>query len=143
MAETEPQWALSELENETGPMVIQKLLDAIPHNGLTGDDYVIYLTFGCKRRPTGEGFYTKTDSATLAEIDNSDIPKLEASTGALLVGAVSAPRFRDFIFYSRNPQGFLDLAAPLRDRYPQFQIGCECSPDPDWNQYRDLPPSVA
>ena len=141
MAETESQWALSELENESGPMVIRKLLDAIPHNGLSGDDYVIYMTIGCKRKPTDKSFYTKTDSATLAEIDSTDIPELEAATGALLVGVVSAPMVRDFIFYSRDPQRFLDLAGSLQDRYSQFQIGCECSPDPEWNQYFVLPPS--
>lgn len=141
MADAEPQWALSALNNESGPMLIRKLLDAFRLQTPAGGDYVIYLTFGCKTGPTDEKFYTATDSEILAEIDNTEIPHLEASTGALLVAVVSAPRVRDFIFYSRDPQRFLDLAAPLRDRYSQFRIGCECRLDPDWNQYRDLPPS--
>ncbi|MEM9220308.1 MAG: MBL fold metallo-hydrolase [Cyanobacteria bacterium P01_F01_bin.150] len=38
---------------------------------------------------------------------------------------------------------FLDMAFPLRDRFTQFQIGGECRLDPEWSQYRDLPPSDA
>ena len=122
-------------------MLIRKLLDAMPLKLASGDDYVIYLTFGCNTPPSGDSYYTSADSAIFAEIDETDIPELEIETGALLVGAVSAPRVRDFIFYSADPQRFLDAAFPLRSRFPQFQIGCECSPDPDWAQYRSLPPS--
>ncbi len=140
MTAAEPTWQLSEIRNESGPMIIRKLLDAVSLKPPSGRDYVIYLTFGCNTPPKGDGYYTPADTATFAEIDDVDIPEIETASDALLVGAVSAPRVRDFIFYSSDPQRFLDTAAPLRSRYPQFQIGCECSPDPEWAQYHDLPP---
>ena len=140
MGATEPTWQLSEIRNESGPMLIRKLLGALPTDQRRAD-HVVYLTFGCKSPPSGENYYTPADTSTFAEIDETDIPELEETAGALLVGAVSAPRLRDFIFYTADPQRFLDTASPLRARYPQFDIGCECSPDPTWSQYRDLPPS--
>ena len=141
MTTLEPTWQLTELRNESGPMLIRKLLGAASLRKSDINDHVIYLTFGCNTAPPGDSYYTTADTATLAEIDETDIPELEAATDALLVGAVSAPRVRDFIFYSADPQRFLDTAAPLRSRYPQFRIGCECSRDPDWEQYHNLPPS--
>jgi hypothetical protein len=122
-------------------MIIRKLLNAMTVKSPSGKDFVIYLTFGCNTPPTGDRYYSAADSETFAQIDKTDIPELEVTCDALLVGAVSAPRVRDFIFYSSNPQRFFDTAAPLRSRYPQFEIGCECSPDSDWAQYHDLPPS--
>lgn len=136
----EPVWQLSELRSETGTMLFRKLLDALPSTP-NSNDHVVYLTFGCKAEPEDQQFYTPADTATLAEIDDTDIPNLEDATKAVLVGAVSAPRVRDFIFYTADPQLFLDTASPLRSRYSQFDIGCECSPDPTWSQYRDLPPA--
>jgi hypothetical protein len=143
MTAREPTWQLSENHNESGPMIIRELLDAMSLKQPCGRDYVIYLTFGCNTPPNGDGCYTPADTATFAEIDKTDIPQRETATDALLVGAVSAPRVRDFVFYSSDPQRFLDTAAPLRLRYPQFRIGCECSPDPDWAQYRDLSHSIS
>jgi hypothetical protein len=112
MGAPEPTWQLSEIRNDSGPMLIRKLLGAMPRKVPSCYDYVIYLTFGCSTPPSGDGYYTSADTATFAEIDETDIPELETATDALLVGAVSAPRVRDFIFYSADPQRFLDAAAP-------------------------------
>lgn len=140
MDASESTWQLTEISNDSGPMLIRKLLDAFPGEHQPAD-HVVYLTFGCNSPPSGQSFYTEVDSATFADLDETDIPALEKATGALLVGVVSAPRLRDFIFYTADPHRFLDTASPLRARFPQFQIGCECSPDPTWSQYCDLPPS--
>ena len=138
MTTSEPNWQLSEIRNDSGPMLIRKLLNATRRSG---NDYVIYLTFGCNTPPDRDGYYPSADSATFEKIDETDIPALEITAEAILVGAVSAPRVRDFIFYANDPQRFLNAAEHLRSQYPQFQIGCECKPDPDWAQYHDLPPS--
>lgn len=137
----EPQWQLSQVRNEQESMLVRKKLAAPADRVLSGSDYVIYLTLRCAGPANATGFYTKADADALAELDRTDIPALEETTGAELVAAVSAFRVRDFIFYSDDPNRFLESALYLRERYPQFQIGCECTPDPYWTQYRDLPPS--
>jgi hypothetical protein len=142
MDEAHEQWQLSEIRNGSETMLIRKKLNANAGRTLSGKDYVIFLTFGLRKPKRKVGFYTEEDSTILSEIDETDIPNLERTTGAELVAAVSAWRVRDYIFYSVDPNGFLDAAAYLRDRFPRFQIGCECKPDPAWEQYAELPPAT-
>jgi hypothetical protein len=140
MTTPETEWQLSEVRNAQETMLIRKKLGAPKGGVLSGNDYVIYLTFGCAPPANADSCYTQADADTLLEIDRNDIPTLEEKAGAELVAAVSARRVRDYIFYSDDPDTFLESALYLRRRFPQFRIGCECKPDPKWEQYHDLPP---
>ena len=142
MSNTESEWALSQVQNEADTILFRKKLAAKTDAKCNPTTHVVYLTFGCKSEPTSVGFYTKEDQETLEKIEAIEVADLESKTGAELVAVVSAWRMCDYILYCDDPDLFLDSAIHLRDSYPQFQIGCECNPDPEWGAYDDLPPAA-
>lgn len=130
------------MQNDAEKILFRKKLAAKTAAKCNPTTHVVYLTFGCKSEPGEVGFYTEEDQITLERIEANEIAELESKTGAELVAVVSAWRMCDYILYCEDAELFLDSAIYLRDAYPQFQIGCECNPDPEWEVYDDLPPAA-
>jgi len=139
MMETD-EWSLKEYHPKDSSEIwfFRKNLAPSVSAGAKSHEHVVYLTFHFQPRDTS-GFPTNQDENTLFDIENYEIPKLEQDGLAVLVGAVLKPGIKDLIFYTRDPQGFLQAAIPIRDNNPQFCVECEISPDPEWGQYHDLP----
>ena len=76
MISSKPIWHVSEIQNESGRLVIRKLDNAIPSDRETNSDYVVYFTFGCLSDPKDGNFYSSEDTDTLYDIDENDIPCL-------------------------------------------------------------------
>ncbi len=133
----EQAWQVLELQSHGEPLLIRKLDKALDYQ--QGRDHIFYLTFGTSAPVNGEEFYSKQDSSTIYDAVEPAVLELETATDSLLVAVITAPRLRDYLFYSANTELFLEQAALFRDRFPQFKIGCEGGLDPTWKHYSDLP----
>lgn len=100
--------------------------------------HVVYLTFHFRPRDES-GLPDPADTQRLYELEETDIPALEQDGLAVYVAAVMKPGIKDVLFYTRDPQLFLDQALPLRSRHQEIRVSCEIIEDPAWEHYADFP----
>ncbi len=111
-----------------------------PEVGVRNPNYcfIAYLTF-VYVPSDARGLPSAQDEATLFDIENVGFRDLESDGLAVQVAAATRSGMKDFLFYTRDAQQFLARAETFRDAYPQFQVGCEVGPDPDWTHYDEFP----
>jgi Family of unknown function (DUF695) len=100
--------------------------------------YLVYLTFAYSPRDAS-GLPSESDDDVLFRIEEEELGDLMADALAVQIGAVTKNGIKDLLFYTRDAQEFLRRAEQFRTKYPQFEVGCEISKDPEWAQYGDLP----
>ncbi len=100
--------------------------------------WLVYLTLHFTPRDES-GLPTLEDSAALYSAEEDHLPALEADRLSVQVGAVMKPGVRDLLFYTRDPDAFLERALALREAFPQFSPICEVMRDPSWSHYDDFP----
>jgi|APTNR8051073442_1049403.scaffolds.fasta_scaffold83656_1 hypothetical protein len=140
MPENEDDWTLKEWRSGTTPEVrlFRKNLCADIAGFRSTHGYLAYFTFAFTPKDNS-GLPTTADFDRLAEIEESELAFLTDGELAAFVAVVTVSGSRDFLFYTHSPELFLARAEAVRDRHPDFQCGCQISPDPAWSQYDDLP----
>jgi hypothetical protein len=102
--------------------------------------FIAYLTFHFQNENGCDSLDpSPQESALLRQIEESEIPEFEDDDLAVYVGAVQKDSGTDMLFYTRDTEEFFTRAAHLRDRFPRFNVACEVCPDPNWEQFDDLP----
>jgi hypothetical protein len=136
----EDNWTLKEYGDPTSGerSIFRKNLSPGVIPGSTSHPYVCYLTFGFSPRDS-TGLSSTEVEDQLVEIEEREIPTLEAQELSVLVGVVLKGGVKDFIFYTRNPDEFLARAEAIREGHPEFIMGCEVGPNPTWSHYTDFP----
>jgi hypothetical protein len=133
-------WSLKECRPKDSPEVWFFRKNLAPEIPVRHPDYrfLAYLTFAYQPRDES-GLPTKEDEDTLFRIEESELGLLLADGLAVQIAAVTKGGIKDLLFHTRDPHEFLRRAESFRDTYTQFCVGCEISPDPEWNQYDDIP----
>ena len=139
MANSE-KWSLAEYADPSSDEVgiFRKNLEPSIAPGSESHPNVCFLTFHYSPADA-RGLPTKKDSARLATIETEEIPDLERDGLAVLVGVALKGGVKDFVFYTSDPQAFLDRASKIRDAHPEYRLECEIGPNTDWSQYEDFP----
>lgn len=133
-------WSLKEWRSDTSPevRVFRKNLDPSVAAGSPTHPFVCYLTFQYAPKDQS-GLPSPEDADRLVEIEQRDLPALEARNLSVLVGVVLAGGVKDFIYYTSDQNAFLEVAAGIRDMHSEFELGCEVGPDKEWSHYANLP----
>lgn len=100
--------------------------------------FIAFLTFHYEPRDES-GLPSVEDEEVFYQFEEAQMGILEADSLSIYVAAVTKNGVKDFLFYTRDPDLFLQLAERFRSEYPQFRVACEISSDPQWDQYEDFP----
>ena len=97
------------------------------------------------RMPGPDGLSTSDEYDTLVLIEDMACPALEGSGLAIYVGRVTTNGFRDFLFYTRDPEGFGARAADATQTFPAYRFETHLREDSRWEGYFDFlyPPAEA
>lgn len=140
MTKQPDEWSLKEYRSESSPEVRIFRKNLTPRASAESEShpFVCYFTFGYK---TGrdDGLPEGADANRLMEMEQAELAVLEDENLAVAVGVALGLGVKDFVFYTGNPDRFLELAARIRDHHPEFQVGCEVAPDENWSHYADFP----
>ena len=140
MAVQDDNWSLTEYRDPKSPKVwvFRKNLAPTVSPGSASHPHVCYLSFNYSPRDE-TGLPSPEDARRLEAIEMGEIPSLERGNLSVLVGVALKEGVKDFIFYASDPHEFLDRASHIRDAHPEYDLGCEVGPNPDWSHYEDLP----
>jgi hypothetical protein len=140
MAIKKDDWSLKEYQPKGSPerWFFRKNLapEIAPRHPSYGS--IAYLTFAYVPRDES-GLPSIADEETLFEIEDKELAGFEADSLAIQVGSVTKSGIKDLLFYTRDGHEFLRRAERFRSEYPQFKVGCQIGPDPQWAQYDDFP----
>jgi hypothetical protein len=100
--------------------------------------YVAYLTFSYVPRDES-GLPCARDDAELTRIEEDMLVSLEADGLSVQVAAVLKDGVKDLLYYTRDPEHFLEVAALARDSYPNYRVQCEIAKDAAWSHYIEFP----
>ena len=133
-------WSLKEVHPKDSPEVWFFRKNLAPDIPVRHPDYrfLAYLTFIYQPRDDS-GLPSNDDEEVLFRIEESELGPLLSDDLSVQIAAVTKGGVKDLLFHTRDPHEFLRRANGLGDAYPQFQVGCEISPDPEWSQYDDFP----
>lgn len=133
-------WGLQQYTHPSSPerSLFRKNLSPAIHPGSASHPYVCYLTFGFTPKDA-TGLPPADVADELGRIEETELPDLERGSLSILVGVVLKGGVKDFIFYTSDPDEFLERAGKVRSGHPHFKLGCEVGHDPDWSHYADLP----
>jgi hypothetical protein len=140
MSENRDEWSLA-VSQAKGPRergVFRKNLTPKVCVGHPEYGFIAYLTFAYVPED-GRGFPSSEDADTLLEIEQVGFRELESNGLAIHVATATKGGIKDFLFYTRDPDQFLTRAEKFRESNPEFQVGCEIAPDPEWKHYEDFP----
>ena len=140
MSEHQDLWSLKKQQRKSSPVCSFFRKNLAPKPGVRHPDYcfIAYLTF--RYVPADQrGLPSVEDDHTFYEIERVGFRELEADGLAIQVATATQDGIKDFLFYTGVPEEFLARAEKFRDKYPQFQVGCEIAPDPEWKHYEEFP----
>jgi hypothetical protein len=140
MSSGEDEWTLKEFGHEGSPerwFFRKNVAPGIPVAD-SAYPYLAYLTFAYSPKDKS-GLPSSSDNDVLFRIEEEELGELLADALAVQVGAVMKNGVKDLLFYTKDPEEFLRRAENFRISYPQFEVSCEISQDPEWAQYEDLP----
>jgi hypothetical protein len=140
MGKSDDSWSLKEYQrpNSREVSIFRKNLAPTVEPGSSSHQLVCYLTFGYKPRDDS-GLPSALDEERLVNIEKRELPALEEHGLSVLVGVVVRGGVKDFIFYAREAEEFLERASRIRDAHPEFRLGCEVGANASWSHYEDLP----
>ena len=129
----------TEIEGESGPipaivMVDDRLLGDAPISGVTRRIRVAVRT----QLPPGGALCDPAETEQLEEIEDSllGITHEMAHGWAVYVLRICTPGLREYTFYAFEHAAVDSLQSILSERYPEYEIECEETQDPDWEVYR-------
>jgi hypothetical protein len=75
----------------------------------------------------------------LHEFEDIDVPEIERASNSIHVASVLRDGVKDYIFYSADPERFLDEVNKKRVRIERCKVELEHNLDPTWKVYREFP----
>jgi uncharacterized protein DUF695 len=79
---------------------------------------------------------TREEGKVLNEIEDRLRELLEHGSQSVLVGVLTTPKLRQYIFYTAETDRALELVAELKPKLPGRSITARAESDPDWQFYR-------
>ncbi|WP_332750317.1 DUF695 domain-containing protein [Hydrogenophaga sp.] len=134
------EWSLTEYQPPESEerWFFRKNLDPRTPQGRAAYPYLVYLTLHFVPRDAS-GLPSQEDQEVLYEMEDNQLPAIEEPGKAVHVASVIKAGIKDVLFYASDPDVFLEQAALVQSRYPQFAVACEICEDPGWEQYEDFP----
>ena len=129
------QWLLARGERDGLPMLIRLAAAYRGMGPLHGYDHHIIVSAKL-RSPTPAGFPSREEGDDLQRFEEDLCAVLEETNDSLCVLVITNNGLRDFIFYTRNPQG---VKAKMDEALPGlkgFELSIAVEPDPEWEIYR-------
>lgn len=128
-------WSLARGERDGYPMILRIANAYLGCDGVPG--YLHSIIVGTRlRQPTHLGLPSQSEADDLESFELNLCKALEAQSESLCVLVITNRGFRDFIFYTRDPQHArqkLLMATPELTSH-QFQVAVQ--PDAGWELYR-------
>jgi Family of unknown function (DUF695) len=139
------QWLLARGERDGFPMIVRMAAAYRGMGALPGYDHHIIIA-ATLRSPTPAGFPSVEEGVDLQRFEKNLCSAIETDNESLCVLVITNRGIRDFVFYTRNPQGVkvkMDEALPALEG---FEFNVAIKPDKDWQIYRAfdnwlIPPS--
>ena len=140
MSTTSDDWSLKEYHPPESKerWFFRKNLEPSPKPGKSAFPYIAYVTLHFDPRDES-GLPSTEVEALLYQIEDNELEAVESAGRAIHVASVLKAGVKDLLFYSSDPDAFLEQVAELRSMYPRFAIECEIHEDPQWEHHRDFP----
>jgi len=100
--------------------------------------YLVFLTFHYTPIDAS-GLPNPKDEDIFYQFEESGLNRLEEDDLSIFVGAVLKSGIRDHIFYTSDPEKFLNISRAIKSKYSKFNPDTEVLADPNWSQYHDFP----
>lgn len=129
------KWLLAQGERDGFPMLVRMAAAYRGLGGVFGYDHHV-IVGATLRSPSPAGFPSSEESDDLQQFEANLSAALEVESESICVLVITNQGIRDFIFYTRNPDGArakLDAALPGLKGF-RFEVAIE--PDQQWDIYR-------
>ncbi len=140
MAIAKDEWTLNQVSYKDSELVSFFRKNQTPAIAKGHPDYqwIAYLTFNYEPDAV-RGFPSKDIHELLNRIEDEEFLLLEEGGLSVYVASVLKNGIKDNLFYTKDPQKFLDIAARFKEKYEILNVEAELIKDPKWEHYEDFP----
>jgi hypothetical protein len=128
-------WLLARGERDGFPMIIRMATAYRGMGPLHGHDHHIIISAKL-RSPTPAGFPSQEEGDDLQRFEENLCSAIEKDDNSISVLVITNSGLRDFIFYTRDPNGAKEKIDAAISELKGFEFSIAIEPDKSWEIYR-------
>ena len=129
------QWLIARGDRDGFPMIVRMAQAYRGMGALPGYDH--HVIIGARfRSPTPAGFPSTEEGGDLQRFEENLCAAIEVDRESLCVLVITNQGIRDFIFYTRNPDGAKEKLDVALSGLKGFEFSIAIQPDRQWEIYQ-------